>query len=77
MNAFDLAAEARVSVAIEERCDWKKWGAGLVEGGSLLGRDGYNSSLRPLCRFLATTFRPLWILCRSHDVNLVTFWGPL
>ena len=37
MNVFDLAAEARMSVAIEERCDWKKWGAGLVEGGSLLG----------------------------------------
>ena len=34
MNVFDLAAEARMSVAIKERCDWKKWDAGLVEGGS-------------------------------------------
>ena len=52
----------------------KKCDAGLVEGGSLLGRDGYNSSLRPLCRFLATTCRPLGILWRSQDVHLVTFW---
>ena len=40
MNVIDLAAEARMSLAMKERCDCKKWDAGLAEGESLLGRNG-------------------------------------
>ena len=40
MNVFDLAAEARMSLAMKERCDCKKW----VGAGSVVGRDGYKSS---------------------------------
>ena len=71
MNVFDLAAEARMSVAIEERCDWKKWDAGLVEGGSLLGRDGYNSSLRPL------SWQPLLDHFGFYAGHMMSTWEPL
>ena len=62
---------------MKERCDCKKWDAGLAEGGSLFGWNGYNSSLRPLCRFLATTFRQLWIFFGGHMMSIWWLFGYL
>ena len=50
--------------------DWRRVGHYLVGMAITAPCDHFVDSWQPI-------FRPLWILCRSRDVHLMTFWGPL